>query len=162
LIVSDESATNLKLMRTPLDAPVAQSLIVSLNWELELLYPEDGANHFDLSPQDTASGVGAFLVAYTGRLPVWCGAIRCIGSARMEVKRMYVVQEFRGKGVGTRLLKALEQEALRMGAQSVVLEAGERQQDAIAFYNKLGYSRTPCFGEYAESPLSVCFGKRIA
>ena len=73
-----------------------------------------------------ADGNGAFLVAYRDDQPVGCGAVRLIGPATAEIKRMYVEPELRGAGIGRTLVDALEAEARRLGAEQVVLETGTR------------------------------------
>ena len=81
-------------------SPIAQSLIGTLNEELSETYPEEGATHFRLDPDEVAAGRGAFLVAFGGDRPVGCGAIRRIGDDTAEIKRMYVERSARGRGIG--------------------------------------------------------------
>jgi putative acetyltransferase len=141
--------------------PVAQELIRSLNAELSDRYPEEGATHFRLQADEVAEGRGAFLVAYLGAAPVGCGAVRIIGAALGEIKRMYVSPAVRGRGVGLAILEALEAEARRLGIRRLVLETGVRQREALALYLRVGYSPIPAFGEYLDSPLSLCLGKDL-
>ena len=136
-------------------------LINALNAELKRQYPEEGATHFRLDPDEVAKGRGAFLVAYAGGKPIGCGAIRKLDSDTAEIKRMYVVPESRGKGISKSILKALEEEARRLGVRRIVLETGERQIEAMALYTRAGFARIPPFGEYLNSPLSVCMAKEI-
>ena len=44
----------------------------------------------------------------------------------------------------------------------LVLEAGDRQAEAIRFYERSGFVAIPCFGEYAEASLSRCYEKVLA
>ena len=44
----------------------------------------------------------------------------------------------------------------------MVLETGIRQPEAIALYLATGYTPIDAFGEFADSPLSRCFGKPVA
>jgi ribosomal protein S18 acetylase RimI-like enzyme len=79
-----------------------------------------------------------------------------------ELKRMYVSPLLRGKGLGRRLLAALEAEARALGARRVVLETGVRQLAALALYRATGFQPIPLFGEYCLSPeTSVCLGKDV-
>ena len=137
-------------------------LIPKLNAELSGIYPEAGATHFGLAPADVADGNGAFLVAYRDDQPVGCGAVRLIGPATAEIKRMYVEPELRGAGIGRTLVDALEAEARRLGAEQVVLETGTRQTAALALYARCGFTPIPLYGEYCLSPeTSVCLGKSL-
>jgi len=150
-----------EIRRENLLSPVANSLIQSLNAELSRRYPEEGANHFRLDPEEVAEGRGAFHVAYREGQPVGCGAIRLLDSDTAEIKRMYVAPEARGLGIGRSLLDSLESEARRLGARRLVLETGNRQPEALALYGRSGFSRIPAFGEYRGSPLSVCMAKTL-
>ena len=72
---------------------------------------------------------------------------------------MYVDVSARGRGVGGAILRALEAEARGLGVGRIVLETGERQPEAIRLYEAAGYTLIPRYGEYVDSPLSVCMGK---
>lgn len=142
-------------------SPAAQSLIRALNDELTERYPEDGANHFRLDPDEVQPGKGVFLLGRLNATPVACGAVRRDGD-QAEIKRMYVVPELRGQGIAKKLLALLEVEARRLGASRLVLETGDRQPESLALYERAGFVRIERFGEYVNSPLSVCMGKEIA
>jgi len=60
-----------------------------------------------------------------------------IGEAR--IRYMGVAAEYRRRGIGTRLLRGLEQKALALGAARIVLDARET---ALGFYRKHGYTAT--------------------
>lgn len=145
----------------PLDSTVAKSLISALNAELSERYPEEGANHFRLDPEEVSVGSGCFLVGYVDGRPVACGAVRRISPGTGELKRMYVVPGSRGLGLGRRLLESLEKQAGDLGIDRLVLETGVRQHEARALYENSGFAETPRFGEYETSPLSLCMEKRL-
>ncbi|HEX4212739.1 MAG TPA: GNAT family N-acetyltransferase [Candidatus Dormibacteraeota bacterium] len=74
---------------------------------------------------------------------------------------MYVAPLARGRGVARLILERLEAAAREMGVERLVLESGVHQGAAIALYERSGYERVPCFGEYATSPTSICYSKRL-
>ena len=96
-------------------------MVSALNAELSRIYPEPGANHFQLDPEEIADGSGAFLVAYSGSVALGCGAIRRLDEGTAEIKRMYVEPNARGRGVGSAVLRALESEARRLRVSRIVL-----------------------------------------
>ena len=151
----------IEVRREEITSAMAQALILALNEELTAQYPEEGATHFRLDPDEVAEGRGVFLVAYEGGRPIGCGAIRRIDDDTAEIKRMYVERGARGRGVGRALLQSLEAEGRRLGVTRIVLETGVRQLAALALYSAAGFSRIPAFGEYAGSPLSVCMEKEL-
>jgi putative acetyltransferase len=89
------------------------------------------------------------------------GGIARFDETRGELKRMYVVPEQRGRGLGRRLLDELEAEATRLGYRAVVLETGDRQPEALGLYRSSGYERIPCYPPYDSRALSLCFEKRL-
>lgn len=155
------SACKIRMVREQLESATVQALIRDLNAELTKQYPEEGANHFRLDPDEVAEGRGALLVAYLDDAPVGCGAVRRIEADAGELKRMYVVPSARGRGIGRLILNALESEARKLGVRRLVLETGSRQREAMALYSRAGFQHIPSFGEYASSPLSVCMSKEL-
>src|SRR5436309_15672764 len=148
--------------RADLTADVSHALINALNAELRGVYSEPMATHFRLDPEEVAGGRGAFLVVYQEGTPVGCGALRLLDPETAELKRMYVSPSMRGKGLGRRLVAALQAEARALGVRRLVLETGVRQAAAIALYRATGYGPIPLYGEYRLSPdTSICLGKDI-
>jgi GNAT superfamily N-acetyltransferase len=151
----------LEIRRAEITSPIVQQLILALNAELEAMYPEEGANHFRLDADEVSDGRGAFLVAYRDGQAVGCGAVRRNDPQVAEIKRMYVAPESRGRGVARHVLTALEAEARQLGVSRLVLETGLRQVEALALYRRAGFVEIPLFGEYIDSPLSVCMEKNL-
>jgi GNAT superfamily N-acetyltransferase len=143
-----------------LESDVVRRLIAALDTELYERYPEEGAVFTRLDADELAPDRGV-MVAYDGDLAVGCGALRLLDDGRAEVKRMYVLPHKRGRGAGRTLLDALTVEAGRLGATKIVLETGERLVEAISLYERAGFVQISCFGEYVDSPLSVCMGKQL-
>jgi orotate phosphoribosyltransferase len=156
---SDESIT---IGRADLTADVSHALIDALNAELRELYPEPAATHFRLDPEEVADGRGAFFIVYREKTPVGCGALRRLDAGTAELKRMYISPAVRGKGLGRRLVAALEAEAQLLGVRRLVLETGRRQDAALALYRATGFRPIPLYGEYCLSPdTSICLGKSV-
>lgn len=154
-------AEDLKIVRESFSSDVARALVRALDAELDGRYPEEGTGFFRLDEDEVSPGKGAFLVAWRGVVAVGCGAIRALDETSVEVKRMYVVPEARGSGVGVAVLRALEAEAVRLSRTRICLETGTRQPEAIALYRGQGYVEVPRFGDYPDSPRSLWLGKRL-
>ncbi|MHB8650016.1 MAG: GNAT family N-acetyltransferase [Gaiellaceae bacterium] len=90
-----------------------------------------------------------------------CGGLCRFDETRAELKRMYVVPEARGRGLGRRVLVELEAGARRLGYRGIVLETGEAQQASLGLYASSGYEPIPCYGPYAGQELSRCFEKAL-
>jgi len=61
------------------------------------------------------------------------------GDDEAHLDLLAVAPSFRGAGLGRRLLEWLERPALLGGIGAVILEVRERNRDARAFYERLGY-----------------------
>lgn len=78
-----------------------------------------------------------------GGTAIGCGAVRAIGEATGEIKRMWLAPEVRGRGVGRRLLAALEDEARRLGHRVLRLDTRRELTEAVALYRSAGYREVP-------------------
>lgn len=141
--------------------PEAAELIRALSAELERRYDyaEDGSGGF--KPEDALGPRGAFVIGRAGGRAVACGAIRPLGKGVAEVKRVFVREDFRGRGFAKAVVTELERLARERGYLVVRLETGVRQPEAISLYEKLGYHRIGSYGEHVTSELSVCYEKRL-
>src|SRR4051812_18965339 len=109
-------------------APEVKRLLAELDAFLTSLYPPD---HNYMTPVHALCQPHVtFLTARCAGRPVGCGAIVHQGDYA-EVKRMYVVPEFRGQRIAQRILTELEAMAATMGLAVVRLETGCLQTDAI-------------------------------
>jgi putative acetyltransferase len=151
----------LDLRREDLDSPAVQELFAALNAEISRRYPEEGPSHFRLDAEEIVNGRGALLVAYLADRPVGCGSIRKLDDDAAEIKRMYVSDDTRGRGIGRTLLRALEAEAHDLAVRRILVETGEHQEAALALYEGAGFQRVDRFSEYSTSALSVCLAKEI-
>ncbi|WP_374009411.1 GNAT family N-acetyltransferase [Leifsonia sp. LS-T14] len=79
-----------------------------------------------------------------------------------ELKRMFVHEDARGKGLARLLLAEVEAAASEAGVAELRLETGPLQHAAIALYERSGYERIPNFGPYVGDPYSVCYAKPLA
>lgn len=147
------------ILDVPISSPDALRLIHLLDKELSESYPPE--HRFTVDIASFTEDGGTFLVAFVTDEPVACGAIRPIDNQCVEIKRMFVVPDFRGRGLSRKILESLEQRALQSGFRRIVLETGDDQKAAINLYSSSGYDMIEPFGPYRFSPRSVCFGKRL-
>ena len=101
------------------------------------------------------------LVAYDDKVPVACGCFKEFDGESVEIKRMFVRKDFRGKGISRIILNELESRAGEKGYKKAVLETGIKQEEAIGLYLKNGYKKIKNYGQYAGLPMSVCFSKAL-
>jgi putative acetyltransferase len=125
--------------RTGDDAGLTALLDAALK-ELFSRYP-DSSSHF-LDPATD------FLVAIDEGDTVGCIGLMPIVAGVGEIKRMFVRQDQRGRGIARLLVRELERYALQQGADLLRLATGTRQPEAIALYESLGYQPYERYGKY--------------
>jgi len=96
---------------------------------------------------------------------VGCGGV-ALFTDFAEVKRMYVRNAARGRGVAQALLARIEAEARGARLPALQLETGDRQQAAMRLYTRAGFRDCAAFGTYAAMApaaiaTSVFFEKRL-
>ena len=102
---------------------------------------------------------GTVLVAYAAERPIACGAVRLLDPRTAEIKRMFVASEWRGRGVGRRLLAELERAATELGCELMRLDTGDRQLAALALYRSAGYDEIEAYN--VQPGALHCFEKRL-
>jgi GNAT superfamily N-acetyltransferase len=155
----------------PWGSSTADELVAELADDLVARYgaPKDAVDvgMAEVRVEDVTPPKGGFLVAWLqvdggDEQAVGCGAIRPSPfEDAAEIKRMYVREEARGRGISRLLLEALEDEARSLGYRRTVLETGVEQPEAMALYESAGYTSIEGFGAYRASPLSRCYERAL-
>jgi putative acetyltransferase len=101
------------------------------------------------------------IVAYLNNVPTGCGAIKRYDNDAAEVKRMFVGEEYRGKGIAGKILNELENWAKELGYTNTILETSKAQHEAVALYAKKGYAVIDNYGQYEGIENSICFKKGL-
>ncbi|MCI0524505.1 MAG: GNAT family N-acetyltransferase [Acidobacteria bacterium] len=136
----------------------ASKLIEQLDGYLTGLYPAE-SNHL-LPVEALRQPDVTFLTANVDGRVAGCGAFVNRGEYA-EIKRMFVLPEFRGMKLGRRILEELEKIARASGLDLARLETGVHQSEALLLYEKAGYCRRGPFGDYSEDPLSIFMEKKL-
>ena len=146
------------LKRTDSNNTDFQNLVRELDKDLRI---RDGEDHAFFAQFNKIDLIKHAVVAYQNDQPVGCGAIKQYNDKTMEVKRMFVPMEFRGKGIASQVLQELERWAKELNFSTCILETGQKQPEAIRLYHKNNYTVIPNFGQYIGVESSVCFEKTL-
>jgi GNAT superfamily N-acetyltransferase len=76
------------------------------------------------------------------------GAYRVIGDGICEMKRLYVLDKFRGEGLGRTLCQAMIDTAKADGFHLMRLDTGDRLAEAIKMYQAFGFRPCPPYHDY--------------
>jgi uroporphyrinogen-III synthase/ribosomal protein S18 acetylase RimI-like enzyme len=98
-------------------------------------------------PEELSPPNGLFIAGRLGGRPVACGALKTVEPGVADVKRMWVGEAARGRGIGRRLLRRLVDEARAMGLRRVRLDTNRALTEAIALYRSEGFVEVPAFND---------------
>ena len=149
----------ISLERTDKDDPRFISLVKLLDMDLSSRY--EGGN-VQYQPLNTLQNITAVVLALEDDLPIGCGSFKPYDYNSVEIKRVFVKLEFRGRGISKLLIEELENCAFESGFTRAVLETGNKQHEAIALYERIGYQHIPNYGPYAGMENSICFEKDLS
>jgi GNAT superfamily N-acetyltransferase len=135
-----------------------QNLVLELDKDLS---EKNGEMNDFFAQYNKIDRIKNVIVAYKDNVHVGCGAMKEYDTTTMEVKRMYVTIEMRGKGVAVAVLNDLESWARELGYQKCVLETGDKMLEAIVLYKKSGYQVIKNYGQYENIESSICFEKEL-
>jgi GNAT superfamily N-acetyltransferase len=93
---------------------------------------------------------GRLVMAVTGEQAMGCAALRRVDEKVCELKRMFVLPQFRGQGVGKALARTLIEQARTMGYERMQLDTGTAWGSAIQLYESLGFQRVEPSSEVPE------------
>ena len=93
---------------------------------------------------------GVFLLVRNGDTVVGCGAVRRLEAGVGELKRMWIDPGARGRGLGRRLLDALEDAARALGYGQLRLDTHAVLVEAIGLYEAQGYRRIARYHDHPD------------
>lgn len=147
------------IRRERMDAPAAVDLLSELDAELDRRYC--GGEPVEADAAEFLPPGGQFVIAYVDGQPTACGGYRRLDDTTAELKRMYVREQERRRGLARAVLTTLEADARDAGYTAMCLETGAPQFEAIALYPRAGYTPIDSFGQFAGSPTQRCYGKSL-
>jgi putative acetyltransferase len=148
--------TDLKIIQVSPEDKFVQMLIKKLDQFQIDLY---GVENCHLDSFEELKNSKAYMVgAYIDNQLIGIGAVKLFAEYA-ELKRMYLDENQRGKGIAEKILAQLEKYVQKTGIKKVYLETGVQQKPALNFYKKNGYSEVEKFGNYETNEVSVFLGK---
>ena len=74
-------------------------------------------------------------------------ALKKIDEYTVELKALYLDKDYRGQHLGSRLVKAVVDEAGKLGYKGIVLDSMSKYKDALRLYEKYGFKNTERFND---------------
>jgi putative acetyltransferase len=149
---------SVKFIRNTSENPDFRKLIDALD---EDLYIRNGDAQLQYRQYNQVDLINHVIVLYFEEKPVGCGCYKRFDDQTVEMKRMFVLPELRGKHLAAQMLQELEKWAVEEGNTAAVLETGHRQVEAIRLYTVAGYSLIENYGQYIGMEDSICYRKEL-
>ncbi len=109
-----------------------------------------GENRTQYIPYNALDDIHDVIVVYDEDDPVGCASFKKYDSECAEVKRVFIQEEYRGKGIARKLMGMLEDFARNQGYSFFVLESGEPLVAAMKLYYSTGYKVISNYGPYMD------------
>jgi putative acetyltransferase len=127
----------------------------------KFLKDRDGEEHAFYHQFNKLDDIKNAVIYFDNNEAIGCGSFKKYDETTVEIKRMFVKPNHRGKGVATLVLKELEKWAKENNYFSAILETVKEQPETIAVYIKNGYTLIPNFGQYKNIEKSICMHKNL-
>lgn len=144
----------------PVDEEPAAALVQSMRDEIAALYDGlrlDGPDMPKAGPGELAPPGGTFVVGFEDGVAVCVGGVKRLPDGACEIKKMFVAEAARGRGVARTLLEELERRARELGYSVVRLDTGPRQPRAQRMYERAGYLQIENFNA---NPVATFFAEK--
>lgn len=130
----------IKPANTPEELSHAKALILEyVTWlGFDLAFQNFDAEIADL-PKMYNPADGGLFIAYLNHAPVGIAGLRRFSQTDAEVKRMFVKDSAKGKGIGKQLLRTCIETARKLGYQTVKLDTAAFMNAAIKLYTDHGF-----------------------
>lgn len=88
---------------------------------------------------------GLFLVVLDENKLVGTGAVKYLSTDVAELKRLWLLEDYHGMGIGFRVVSLLLDFARKENYQIIRLQTGEQQTRALEFYSRIGFRQIPSY-----------------
>lgn len=121
--------------------------------DMEITYRNIGMELADF-PGEYGPPDGIFYIARWNGNAAGCSGVRRWSQGICELKRMFVLESYRGKGIGRGLLEHCVEAARRIGYRKMRLDTLYYMEEATKLYKSYGFTEIQ---KYRQSPIEDAF-----
>jgi ribosomal protein S18 acetylase RimI-like enzyme len=115
---------------------IIREYISWLNMDLGFQNIEDELDHF---PQKYQEPDGAFIIAKENNIIVGCVGFKKLDKITCEMKRLFVRDNYKGRGIGNILVEKIIEDAKSKGYEIMRLDTMDTMKSALNLYRKTGF-----------------------
>ena len=147
----------MKSIENNFDDPQVNELLIKHFKELRSVSPEGSTHVLDIPGLKVPSI--KFWSLWENEKLVGCGALKFLDKKHGEFKSIRIADNFRGKGLGVRIIDHLITEAKKLNIEKLSIETGSGSffNSARKLFQKCGFKPCEPFAHYKEDPNSCYF-----
>lgn len=119
------------------------------------------SNRLGFAPYNFSDSILDVLIAYSDGIAVGCAGLRRYSDADVEIKRVWVEPDYRGKKIATQIMERVEEKARHMGFKRAILQTRPIMSDAIGLYEKRGYVLIEKYSPYDKLEGAICMALKL-
>ena len=113
-------------------------------------------NRTGFIPYNLSESISNVLIAYADGKAVGCAGLKRYSGQDVEIKRVWVEPEWRGKHIATALMDQIEDKARQMGFKRAILQTRPIMPDAVGLYESRGYLLVENYPPYDKLEGAIC------
>ena len=113
-------------------------------------------NRTGFIPYNLSESISDVLIAYADGKAVGCAGLKRYSGQDVEIKRVWVEPEWRGKHIATALMDQIEDKARQMGFKRAILQTRPIMPDAVGLYESRGYLLVENYPPYDKLDGAIC------
>ena len=113
-------------------------------------------NRTGFIPYNLSESISDVLLAYADEKPIGCAGLKRYSDRDVEIKRVWVEPEWRGKHIATSLMDQLEDKARQIGYKRAILQTRPIMPDAVGLYESRGYVLIDNYPPYDKLEGAIC------
>lgn len=119
------------------------------------------SNRSGFVPYNLSDSISDVLIAYSDGIAVGCAGLKRYSDNDVEIKRVWVEPDCRGKKIGTQLMEQIEEKARLMGFKRTILQTRPIMSDAVGLYEKRGYTLIENYPPYDKLEGAICMALNL-
>ena len=113
-------------------------------------------NRTGFIPYNLSESISDVLIAYADCKAAGCAGLKRYSDQDVEIKRVWVEPEWRGKHIATALMDQIEDKARQMGFKRAILQTRPIMPDAVGLYESRGYVLVENYPPYDKLDGAIC------
>lgn len=112
-------------------------------------------------PYNISASITDVLIAYCDGIPVGCSGLKKYSDTDVEIKRVWVEPDARGKGIASHMMDRIEDRARSLGFKRAVLQTRPIMPDAVGLYEKRSYKLIDNYPPYDKLEGAICMALEL-